>query len=186
MERESKEGYNELAAWCRNETDGLREENRVLKFELERVFVVLGSVKERLTDSEASNERDRYHVDDLHEKINRDLDTIQDELRTIQTRLRQAQTCENTPQRASIGICDAEAEIMVLKDGLENVFDGLRWTGQRVMHLEEEVDRAGWCLEGLRDEMMNESEMVRDELLTVQARIHRAGLSAMAPVQEVT
>ncbi|KAK7002091.1 hypothetical protein R3P38DRAFT_2795096 [Favolaschia claudopus] len=179
MERESKEEYNELVAWCRNETDGLWEENRALKFELERVFDVLGSVEKRLKDLEVSNEQGRNHVDHLHEKIDFGFNIIQDEIRTIQTRLRHAQTCETSPQGTTIGIFDAQADIVMLKDGLGNVLDGLRWTGERVMHLEEEVDRAGCCLESLRDGMLNESEMVRDELLTIQARLRRT----TAPVQ---
>ncbi|KAK7050250.1 hypothetical protein R3P38DRAFT_3344619 [Favolaschia claudopus] len=184
MERESREEYRGMAAWCRNKTDGLWEENRALKDGLEDVFIELGLVKERLSDSEVLNERRKDQVDDLRDEMYHNFDAIESKIRTtVQTGLQHTRICETARTRDSIESCGMEDEILVLRAGLDDMSKGLRWIGGRSLNLEELVEQDGRALQGLRDEMMNSAEKVQDELLTIQTRLRRAGLSAMAPVQ---
>ncbi|KAK6969519.1 hypothetical protein R3P38DRAFT_3500695 [Favolaschia claudopus] len=176
MERESQEEYKEMAAWCSNEVSGLREENRALRDELEGVSIEFDSVKERSRDSEALNERRKDQVDDL--------DAIESKIRTVQTGLQHTRMpCKTARTQDSIESCGMEDEILVLRAGLADMSKGMRWIGERLLNLEELVERDGYGLQGLRDEIMNNTEKVQDELLTIQTQLRRAGLCAMEPVQ---
>ncbi|KAK6984891.1 hypothetical protein R3P38DRAFT_3451883 [Favolaschia claudopus] len=171
----------EMLAWYRDEFGILWDAMKAVE---KGVSEELDITRKQFGESQHGVEQLKIEVDSLHEELFSDFDVLRDEVRTIRVRLRNAQICGTLPERMTMEELSHRLErnkIEEVENELIRVSDELGFIRESLRNLQEGFEHKRIDLDALHEEMMNESDVVRDEIRTIQTQIRNLQMLEAPP-----